>query len=145
MANLAAPTSIENNFAQYGIFAMNTVNGGGSYIHLETNLTHPSSNIMFMIEAVGYSYGHVQPIRCAWAGYTYAYNIGTGANSNYTGLNAATGTYYGNSGYLVLLGYLPAQHYACFTLNAYMVAGNGAQQVVSIRRASQNSNSGTYY
>lgn len=144
MANLAAPTSIENNFIQYGIYAVNTVSGGGAYLHLETNLGIPSSNIMVMVEAVGYCYATAKPIRFAWNSYTYAYAIGNVANTSYNGASA-DGIYYGNSGYLCLRAYLPGQHYACLILNAYMVAGNGYQQVVSIRRSSQNSTSGTYY
>ena len=144
MANLAAPTSIESNFIQYGIYAVNTVTGGGSYLHLETNYGVPSSNVMVMVEAVGYCYGTAKPIRFAWNSYTYAYAIGNAANTNYNGASS-DGIYYGNSGYLCLRAYLPGQHYTCLILNSYMVAGNGAQQVTSIRRSSQNSTSGTYY
>jgi hypothetical protein len=144
MANLAAPTSIESNFIQYGIFAVNTVTGGGAYLHMETNIGTPSSYEMYLIEAVGYSYAVAKPIRCAWFGYTYLYNISGVENTSYNGIEAVA-AYDGGAGYLVLRAYLAGQHYNCFTLNAYMVAGNGYQQVVSIRRSSQNSTSGAYY
>ena len=130
--------------AQYGIYAVNTTSGGGAYLHFETNLGVPSSNVMVMVEAIGYCYGTAKPIRFAWNSYTYAYAIGNVANTNYNGASS-DGIYYGSSGYLCLRAYLPGQHYACLILNAYMVAGNGYQQVVSIRRCSQNSNSGSYY
>lgn len=144
MANLKAPTSIESNFAQYGIYSVNTVTGGGAYLHMETNITTPASYAMVMVEAVGYCYATAKPIRCAWNSYTYSYEIGNVANTNYNGISA-DGIYFGNAGYLVLRAYLSGQHFACLILNSYMVAGNGAQTVVSIRRSSQNSTSGVYY
>lgn len=144
MANLTAPTNIENGMHQYGIYAVNTVSGGGSYLHIETNITQPSSNVMMMIEAVGYCYSTAKPIRCAWNFYSYAYAIGNAANTNYNGA-ASDGIYYTSAGYVALRAYLPGQHYACFILNAYPVAGNGAGTIVSIRRSSQNNVSAAYY
>lgn len=144
MANLAAGTSIENGFQQYGFYAVNTVSGGGSYLHMETNIPQPSSNIMMMIEAVGYCYATAKPIRCAWNFYSYSYPIGNSINTNYNGA-ASDGIYYTSAGYVCIRAYLPGQHFACFILNAYPVAGNGAGTIVSIRRSSQNNVSGNYY
>ena len=143
MANLAAPTSIESNFAQYGIYSVNTVSGGGAYLHIETSLAN-QSYVMMMIEAVGYCYATAKPIRCAWNHYGYSYFIGNTANTNYNGASA-DGGYYGSSGYYCIRAYLPGQHFACFIFNAYAVAGNGYQTPISVRRSSQNSTSGTYY
>jgi hypothetical protein len=145
MANLSSNTYLESGMHQYGIFTLNNTNGAnGTYIHMETNITQPSSNIMVMIEAVGYNYGTSLPIRCAWNFYSYAYVIGNVNNSSYTGLSA-DGVYYATSGYVAIRAYASNLHYCGFTLNAYQVAGNGYQQPISIRRASQNTTSGTYY
>lgn len=143
MANLQSSTNIENGMQQYGIFAVNTVSGGGSYLHIETSLTN-QSYVMMMIEAVGYCYGTAKPIRCAWNHYGYSYFIGNVANTNYNGASA-DGGYYGASGYYCIRVYLPGQHYTCLNLNAYPVAGNGAGTTISVRRSSQNNNSGAYY
>jgi hypothetical protein len=143
MANLTSPTNIESGMQQYGIYTVNTVTGGGAYLHIE--LTVPNqSYAMIMVEAVGYSYGTAKPIRFAWNSYTYSYCIGNVANTNYNGASS-DGVYYGSAGYLVLRAYLPGQHYTCLQLNAYPTAGNGAQTIIGVRRSSQNSNSGSYY
>lgn len=145
MANLSSNTYLESGMHQYGIFQfMDGVSGGGNYIHMETNITQPSSNVMVMIEAVGYCYGRALPIRCSWNFYSYAYIISNVNNSSYTGLNA-DGVYYASSGYVVIRAYATDLYYCGFTLNAYQVAGNGYQQPISIRRASQNTTSGGYY
>lgn len=143
MANLSAHTSLESNLAQYGIYAVNTVSGGGSYLHLETSIPN-NSYIMLMIEAVGYCYSTAKPIRCAWNHYGYSYFIGNSQNTSYDGA-LADGSYYGSAGYYCIRVYLPGQHYACLNFNAYTTAGNGYQQYVGINRASQNSTSGVYY
>jgi hypothetical protein len=144
MANLAAATNVENGMQQYAFFSVNTVSGGGAYLHMETNITQPSSNVMIMIEAVGYCYSTAKPIRCAWNFYSYSYYIGNAINTNYNGA-ASDGGYYTAAGYVCIRAYLPGQHYACFILNAYPTAGNGAGTIVSIRRSSQNNTSGNYY
>jgi hypothetical protein len=145
MANLSSSTYLESGMHQYGIFQfMDGISGGGNYIHMETNITQPSSNIMCMIEAVGYCYGRALPIRCAWNFYSYQYIISNTNNSSYTGMNA-DGVYYASSGYVAIRAYASDLYYCGFTLNSYMVAGNGYQYPVSIRRVSQNSTSGAYY
>ena len=143
MANLAASTYVENGMQQYAVYAVNTVTGGGSYLHFETNIPN-QSYIMMMVEAVGYCYATAKPIRCAWNFYSYSYAIGNVANTSYDGASAE-GIYFGNAGYVCLRAYLPGQHFACFILNAYPTAGNGAGTGLSIRRSSQNNNSGVYY
>ena len=143
MANLSSSTHIEGGMQQYAFYAVNTVSGGGSYLHIETSLAN-YSYVMMMVEAVGYCYSTSKPIRCAWNHYGYAYFIGNTANTNYNGASA-DGGYYGASGYYCLRAYLPGQHYACFIFNAYPTAGNGAQTAISVRRSSQNNTSGAYY
>jgi hypothetical protein len=111
---------------------------------METNITQPSSNLMILVEAVGYNYGTSLPVRCAWRFYSYAYAIGGGNNGAYTGMSA-DGIYYTSAGYVAIRAYTSGPYYLGFTLNAYTTAGNGAGTVVSIRRVSQNSTSGAYY
>jgi hypothetical protein len=144
MANLAAPTSIYDNKIQFGFFQFSNASSSGNYIHMETSITQPSSNIMMMIEAVGYNYGAGNPVRCAWRFYSYAYVIGGGNNSSYTGMSA-DGVYYTGAGYVAIRAYTSSPYYLGFTLNAYPTAGNGGGTVVTIRRVSQNSTSGAYY
>jgi hypothetical protein len=144
MANLLNSTSIESGMHRYAFYAVNTYSGGGSYLHMETDIAQPSSNVMMMIEAVGYCYSTAKPIRCAWNFYSYAYHIGNSNNTTYDGASA-DGSYYTSAGYVCIRAYLPGSHYACFILNAYPTAGNGYQQPVSIRRSSQNNTSGAYY
>jgi hypothetical protein len=144
MAKLKQSTFIESGFQQLGIFQFSNGAASGNYIHMETNITHPSSNVMLMLEAVGYCYGASNPVRCSWNCYSYEYIISNVNNTSYTGMSA-DGVYYGNSGYVVIRAYTSSPYYLGFTLNAYMVAGNGAQVPMSIRRVSQNSTSGVYY
>jgi hypothetical protein len=145
MANLTAPTFIESGMQQYGVFQFsNASSGGGSYIHMETSIPQPSSNVMMMLEAVGYNYGASANVRCAWNFYSYDYAIGNVNNSNYTGLQA-DGVYFTSAGYVAIRAYTASPYYLGFTLNAYPTAGNGTQASISIRRVSQNSTSGAYY
>jgi len=144
MANLSAATGIYDKKIQWGIFQFSNGSSSGNYIHMETSITQPSSNIMMMIEAVGYCYGASNPIRCAWRFYSYASVIGGGNNSSYTGMSA-DGVYYTSAGYVAIRAYTSSPYYLGFTLNAYPTAGNGTGQPVSIRRVSQNSTSGAYY
>ena len=144
MSRLSQSTNLESGYQQLGIFQFSNGAPSGNYIHMETNITHPSSNIMFMLEAVGYCYGTSNPVRCSWNCYSYAYIISNTNNTNYTGMSA-DGVYYGSAGYVVIRAYTSSPYYLGFTLNSYMVAGNGAQQPMSIRRVSQNSTSGVFY
>jgi hypothetical protein len=145
MAKLNVPTFIESGMQQYGVFSFaNATSSGGSYIHMETSITQPSSNVMMMLEAVGYNYGVSAPVRCAWNFYSYSYAVGNINNSNYTGMTA-DGIYYTSAGYVAIRAYTSSPHYLGFTLNAYPTAGNGAQTSISIRRVSQNSTAGSYY
>jgi len=144
MANLASATNIYGGRIQLGFFQFSNGSSSGNYIHMETNITQPSSNVMMMIEAVGYCYGASNPVRCAWRFYSYAYVIGGGNNSGYTGMSA-DGVYYTGAGYVAIRAYTASPYYLGFTLNAYPTAGNGTGAIVSIRRVSQNSTSGAYY
>lgn len=144
MANLNSATSVYDGKQQYGVFQFSNASSSGNYIHMETNITHPSSNVMMMIEAVGYNYGASNPIRCSWTFYSYAYIIAGYGNGAYTGMSA-DGVYYASSGYVTIRAYTTSPYYCGFTLNAYPTAGNGLGTTLTIRRVSQNSNSGAYY
>ena len=57
----------------------------------------------------------------------------------------ADGVYYTSAGYVAIRAYAASPYYIGFTLNAYPTAGNGTRTAISIRRSSQNTNSGNYY
>jgi hypothetical protein len=143
MANLSSSTGIFDKKIQWGIFEFSNASTSGNYIHMETSITQPSSNIMMMLEAVGYNYGGGNPIRCSWTFYSFAYIIAGTANG-YAGMNA-DGVYYTSAGYVAIRAYAASPYYIGFTLNAYPTAGNGTGQPISIRRVSQNSTSGAFY
>jgi hypothetical protein len=143
MAKLST-TNISSGIQQHGIFQFSNGASSGNYVHMETTITQPSSNIMMMIEAVGYNYGTSLPVRCAWYFYSYAYALGGGNNGTYTGLSA-DGIYYTSAGYVAIRAYTSSPYYLGFTLNAYPAAGNGGGTIIGIRRVSQNSTSGAYY
>jgi hypothetical protein len=144
MANLAAATDIYDGKIQFGIFQFSNGASSGNYIHMETTITQPSSNIMMMVEAVGYNYGTGLPIRCAWTFYSYAYQIGSGQTPSYTGMTADS-IYYTSAGYVAIKAYTSNPYYLGFTLNAYPTAANGQGVTLGIRRVSQNNTSGNYY
>ena len=57
--------------------------------------------IMFMIEAVGDSYGGGLPIRCAWVGYSYSYLANPGTQNIYSGISA-DGVYVSTDNYICI-------------------------------------------
>jgi hypothetical protein len=148
MANLNSITGIypdgSGYLQQYNIFSVaNLSSGGGSYIHMKTNVTHPSSNLMIMLEAVGYNYGTAAPIRCAWNFYSYAYQISNVQTSAYNGMSAHS-IYISSDNYYVIVGYASSLYYCGFTINTYNTAGNGYGHPTTIT-ASVQSSSSTYY
>ena len=148
MANLAGNTGIypdgSGYLQQYGIFSVaNLSASGGQYIHMKTNISHPSSNLMIMIEAVGYNYGVAAQIRCAWNFYSYAYQISNVQTSGYNGLTA-NNIYISSDNKYVIVGYASSLYYCGFTLNVYNTAGNGYGYPTSIT-ASVQTDSSTYY
>jgi hypothetical protein len=146
--NVASQINIDSGMNQLGFYSaanLGDTSTVGGYYHMETSITAPSSNVMMTVEAVGYSYGTGNIIRCAWHFYSYSYVIAGYSNpSAYPGLQA-NNVYYSGAGYVVIVAYSAQLAYAGFTLNAYPTAGNGTRAAISIRRASQNTNSGNYY
>lgn len=89
------------------------------YFHYKTNIPK-QSGIMFMLEAVGYSYGASQGVRCSWSGYTYSGSstiINIGLHNAYPGLSAYS-MYYSADNYVVFVGYGNA-YCAGWTINGY--------------------------
>lgn len=85
MAVLAQNTSIAGADGQlraskHGIYNLRFADADRTtrYLHFKTNCP-TNNNAMCMVEAVGYSYGTAQPVRCSWAWYPYTdgnlYNI----------------------------------------------------------------------
>lgn len=147
MANLNSITGIypegQGYLQQYNIFSIsNLSSGGGSYIHMKTNVGHASYN-MVMIEAVGYNYGTAAPIRCAWNMYAYSYQISYVQTSAYNGMSAHS-VYISSDNYYVIVGYASSLYYCGFTLNTYNTAGNGYGHATTIISSVQSSSS-TYY
>ena len=117
--------------------------GGNSYFHYKTNVTF--SNIMVMIEAVGYSYGNNAPIRCAWCFYAYGngsiYSVGT--QNTYDGLSAYS-VYKSTDSYIVIVAN-GAAYYSGWVFNAYTVAPAGYNFEVGFTSVTQTTaTSGVY-
>ena len=144
MSRLSQSTNIESGYQQLGIFQFSNGSSSGNYIHMETNITHPSSNIMFMLEAVGYCYGTSNPVRCSWNCYSYAYIISNTNNTNYTGMSA-NGVYKSSDGYCVIRAYAGSHYYNGFMLNAYATRTDTTHYKLSVTAAVQTDNSGNYY
>lgn len=142
MANFLSNTKPANG-VQLGIYTTR-VYGGDNYFHYKTNLT--MSNVMCMIEAVGYSYGANAAIRSSWCFYPYSGTnsiINDGLSNTYGGLTAH-GIYKSADGYVVIRAYCPS-YYSGWVLNAYTVNPGGYNSSVSISASVQTSNSGNYY
>jgi hypothetical protein len=134
-----------NQLAFFSIAGLGDSTTTGQYLHMETSITAPSSNVMMAIEAVGYNYGLGKNIRCAWHFYSYSSPLAGYSNpTSYGGLTAYN-FYYSAAGYAVIVAQATQLAYAGFTLNAYPTAGNGTRTAISIRRVSQNTTSGNYY
>lgn len=117
---------------------------GDSYFHYKTNI--PMSNIMCMIEAIGYSYGNGVAIRSAWGFYAYAGTndvINVGLYNIYGGMTAH-GVYKSSDGYAVIRA-STAPYFSGWVFNAYCLQPAGYNFKVSIISSVQTSNSGNYY
>lgn len=127
-----APLSIGPGFQQRGIANYWDYGGGlgQDYIHIKTTIPQ-QSYIMPMIELIGYNYGVAQPIRMAFVIYTYSYLISNWQNA-YAGV-------YGNGVYISTDGYIclrvsgnGSTYFTGFSMDAYSVAGNGAQVEIGV-------------
>lgn len=118
-----------------------------AYVHLKTNISTATSEAIWMMEAVGYSYAGAAPIRCAWNFYAYnALNnvIQIGTENVYTGLTAH-GVYKSSDNFVVLRGYKASNfYYDGFVLNAYWTFGYGKNDV-GISAMAVNNTSGAHY
>ena len=146
MANLKGPTYIHGAREQMGFYHYAGSTDTGPYIHIKINLPKQTSE-MSCIEAVGYNFGTSSAIRCQWSFYNYGGSttiLNIGLNNIYNGLQAH-GVYYSADGYCVIRAYATSLYYACFTLNAHQVAGNGIGRRHTVLAVAQNSNSGAHY
>lgn len=133
---------------QYQIYHQVLYTGAGQqYYHFKSNIpVNNVNNIMFMFEAVGYSYATGNPIRCSWCGYSYSATsniINIGLHNAYNGLSA-NGVYKSSDGYVCLRG-VGYDYYVGFSLNSYSTNPAGFGNQVQITTASFNANSGSYY
>jgi hypothetical protein len=120
--------------AQYGF--------SPTYWHYKTNIAL-STYIMFMIEAVGDSYGSGTPIRCSWVGYSYSYLANPGTQNFYTGLSA-DGVYVSTDNYICIRA-TGASYFSGWGFNAYTLNPTGYNFQVAFTAASNNSTTGNYY
>lgn len=148
MANLA-PTKIalpirgqvDLNFYQYGADTP-----GATHLHIKTNIARYSS-VMYMIEAIGYSYDRAQNIQCAFTGYMYG--VAGSTIHNPTQFQAAPGLvadgqYLSSDNFLVLRFSSTAATYAAFVLNCYQA--NPTSTITPVVTAVlHNTNSGTSF
>ena len=106
--------------------------GGNNYFHHKTNMP-VGGWYMAMVEAVGYSYGANQAIRCSWCWHvSYGGIYNTGGQNAYEGMQVS-GTYISSDGYVVFVGYTPS-YYTGWTINAYTLnpTGNFDLQITAV-------------
>lgn len=139
---LNAPLTIGPGYQQRGIASFLT-DYWYTYIHIKTNIPH-QSYIMPMIELIGYNYGVAAPIRMAFVIYTYSYLISNWQNTDYNGVSG-NGVYISLDNYICLRVNAGSMYYAGFSIDAYSVAGNGAQVEIGILAMTANDNAGNAY
>jgi hypothetical protein len=136
-----APLSIGPGYQQRGIGNFFTTDSY-NYVHIKTSIGQ-QTYIMPMIELIGFSYGTAAPIRMAFVIYTYTYLISNWENA-YGGL-VGNGVYISSDGYICLRLYTGSTYFIGFSMDAYSVAGNGAQVEIGILAMTANNNSGNAY
>lgn len=138
---LNSPLSIGPGYQQRGI--ANFWDGNFyTYVHIKTSIPQ-QSYIMPMIELIGFNYGTAAPIRMAFVIYTYSYLISNWQNA-YSGV-VGNGVYISSDGYICLRVYSGSMYFVGFSIDAYSVAGNGAQYEVGVLAMTANNNSGNAY
>lgn len=138
---LNSPLSIGPGYQQRGIANFFTTDSY-NYVHIKTSIA-TDTYIMPMIELIGFSYGTAQPIRMAFVIYSYYYPI-YGWENAYGGL-VANGVYISSDNYYCLRLYTGSTYFIGFSMDAYSVAGNGAQVEIGIQAMTANNNSGNTY
>jgi hypothetical protein len=136
-----APLSIGPGYQQRGIASF-WDGGTYNYVHIKTSIA-TDTYIMPMIELIGYNYGTAQPIRTAFVIYSYFYPIYNWEDA-YSGLYA-NGVYISSDNYYCLRLVTSSTYYVGFSIDAYSVAGNGAQVEIGILAMTANNNSGNAY
>jgi hypothetical protein len=140
MANLLANTYTSG--AQYGFYLQGaSYDFSPTYWHYKTNIAL-STYVMVMIEAIGYSYGSGNPIRCAWTFYSYSYIAQASVQNMYSGLSA-DGVYVSSDNYVCIRA-TGSSYFSGWVFNATTLAA-GSGTVVSFTAASRNANTGNYY
>lgn len=135
-----APLSIGPGYQQRGIANFFTTDSY-NYVHIKTSIPQ-QSYVMPMIELIGYCYGLADGIRMAFVIYTYSYLISNWEQAYY-GLYG-DGVYISSDGY-VCLRLTTNTYFIGFSIDAYCVAGNGAQYEVGILAMTANNNPGNVY
>lgn len=141
-----APISIGPGYQQFGIGSF--WDGGWGYTFLDIKTSIPQqSYIMPMIELVGYNYIQAQAIRVAFVIYTYSYLISNSETSSYSGFGGVSpySVYISSDGYVCLKVQSSNLYYVGFSMDAYSVAGNGAQVEIGILAAAVTTSSGNVY
>lgn len=136
-----APLSIGPGFQQRGIASYWDFGYSGEYVHIKTTIAQ-QTYIMPMIELIGYNYGVAAPIRMAFVVYTYSYLI-SGWENAYSGVTGSS-VYISGDGYICLRVYAGSMYFCGFSMDAYSVAGNGAQVEIGVL-AMANGGSGNIY
>lgn len=131
---------------KYGVARLTTTDGSKSYWHVKTNA--PMSNIMIMLEFVGYAYGAGSNVRAAACTYAYSSSDNVINNfyrqaSGYTGLT--TEAWYKSSDGYATLRCSAANYFMGCVVNAYTVAPAGSNFDLQIQAIAQNTDSGAFY
>lgn len=137
-----APLSIGPGFQQRGIASFWDGTWGLKYVHIKTTIPQ-QSYIMPMIELIGYNYITASPIRMAFVIYTYDYLIANWQDA-YSGV-VGNGVYISSDGYVCLRVSASNMYYVGFSMDAYSVAGNGAQVEIGVLAMAASSSGGNIY
>lgn len=154
MATLATPTRIGstsysggsgNYTQQLQIYTFNTTSGSPQYCHFKTNTLNSGSTAIITIEALGFNYGVVLPIRCSWSYYCESGVLYDRGRVNKTAGLDAHGMYVSSDNYVCLRAYNASSlYFAGWVFNAYVNAWYYTDNI-QITAANQNSTSGNYY
>lgn len=128
-----------------GFFQFNCT-GGAQYLHMKTNI-YCGYNIMYQVEANGYSYGTATTIRSLWCGYAYAGSMApiSAQNTNMAGTAVANNQYASADKYVVLVAYLPSTYYFGMVLNQVCSNPTGAGFDIQVTSYTQTAaNTGAY-
>jgi hypothetical protein len=100
---------------------------------------------MVNVEAVGFSYGTAQAIRCSWSFYQWSSTLySIGLETIYPGLTPEA-VYYSADNFVCLRGGTSSTYFIGFALNVYCASGDGAGNPVIFTEIVSNNVTGNHF